>query len=165
MKKILTSLILIGVCGICLYFILIPNTNSIAQESCRNLKLIANDSDKIIHLEHWIENKISDKQFLKSMGWLGVIRGVDSPDEINNLGLDWNYIGIDSSSAMVRLNRNYEDHDNFMDSSTIKSVSFGEGRDSLSIKISQDGEWGIDRLDKIAEKIEFIGDKIALFCY
>ncbi|WKD51031.1 hypothetical protein [Microbulbifer spongiae] len=98
------------------------------------------------------------------MGWSGRSSAQENSEKFSKLELDLDFLGIDPKYAWIQLNRLVKDRDNYLDSKTIKSVSFGEGRNSIIIKIGKSSEYGIDDIDSIKEKLLQINSKISVLC-
>ncbi|MDP5211241.1 hypothetical protein [Microbulbifer sp. 2205BS26-8] len=154
-----TTLIIIPILVAFFYYF-----SSTKKEYCNNLKAIAIDNNKIEYLETWANKKISNKKFLSSMGWSGRSSAQENSEKFSKLELDLDFLGIDPKYAWIQLNRLVKDRDNYLDSKTIKSVSFGEGRNSIIIKIGKSSEYGIDDIDSIKEKLLQINSKISVLC-
>jgi len=131
---------------------------------CGKLVDLAKDDKKIRYIESWIIENINNTNLLKELGYGGVIYSEGNPDFSNLLGLDWGFIGIDEEFASISFNRETNERNDFLISTNIKSVSIGDGRSSLIVKVNDSKQLGIPGMEKYTESLIEISDQISVFC-
>ena len=161
MKKIV---VLIISCLAVLLIFTFGLSKSNYQDSCKRLESIAQDVEKIEYLDKWISTNLSNINFLEYMGKGGLKSMLDNSGSFSLIELDWGYLGIDKQYASLRLNRNFEDIENYLDASTIKSISFGEGRSHIIIKINDSEEFGIEGMDEVKAYMRSFRDDVFVRC-
>jgi len=123
------------------------------KQSCNRLSDVANDEEKIRYLKERTQKIINNNEILKGVGYLGYVE--DRHEDIfSKLDMDWSYIGIDSRSAVFYMYRSRDDRDEYLSSSNIRSVGFGDGRNTIIIKIN-----GGDSLENSGIKV-IDGDQV-----
>jgi hypothetical protein len=134
---------------------------SSAGYNCWRVERIASDPTKIAYLRRWIETSISDPEFLRFVGPSGTrfSRDVALPEDFARFKLDLEKLGTMPWIAGVRFNVDrenlpaYLDKTEQLDTTTIKSVSFDEGRDSIIIKVGDSADLGLGQFEKDAKPI------------
>lgn len=135
------------------------------ESACSGITKIANSVEKINYLESWAEGKLKDKKFLGLMGWKGEIRLADRPELIDVVDIDWRFLGFNEGEVFVKFNRFMVDRDNYLDASTIKSLSFGQGRRlMIFVSLVSSRELGLDWSGESLRKITKVNDKVSVFC-
>ncbi len=111
-------------------------------ESCAKIESIASDPEKITYLTAWIEERMSEDEFLGHMGPLGRVDAIDDMPRFLELGLDIDLLGIDARNAFVRLHGRADPGAAYMQRSDITSVSIGQGRSGVLIIVDEDDVMG-----------------------
>lgn len=132
------------------------------SSSCSVVESIAKDESRIGYIKGWIEQSISNQELLELMGWLGRVRSLDNPEKMSQLKIDWSFLGLNPRLSFVALNRDYDDRESYTNPNNIKSISFGEGRNSVIIKIGSSEGLGLN--EHALERIKQIGPDVYVFC-
>jgi len=128
---------------------------------CKRLETIASDPIKINYFTTWVRKKIQDKKFLEHLGWLGRTSRIDDSEYFDKLDLDIGFIGVNATYPSIELNRNFVDRDDYSDFRNIKSVSLGEGRHRIIVKLNESN--GLGDLIRM-EMLTKINDNVFVYC-
>ena len=132
--------------------------------SCDAIMDVAQNSVKLNYLKSWVDARLSDKDFLLHMGKLGESNALDSQEHFAKLKIDVGYLGIDESIAFVRLNRGMSVNSPITDSSSIKSITVGEGRSSITLVADAKGDHGILGFDNIRQAVKLQNKEFIVVC-
>ncbi|MCG7939920.1 MAG: hypothetical protein N0C88_13880 [Candidatus Thiodiazotropha lotti] len=132
--------------------------------SCDAIIDVAKNSVKLSYLKSWVNTRLSDKDFLLHMGRLGESNALDSPAHFAKLKIDVDYLGIDESIAFVRLNRGVSVNSPITDSSSIKSITVGEGRSSITLVFGVKGDHGILGFENIRQAVKLRNKEFIVVC-
>lgn len=130
---------------------------------CADIIEIAKDRDKIAYLKKWMSERLQDPDFMMLMNRRYAVRLDDDPTQLSILGVDWNYLGLNSHYGSVGLNPSAVARNR--DGSTVKSVSVGEGRHSIIIKVQGSDEFGLDSWSQeILDSMVRVDDDVSVIC-
>lgn len=132
-------------------------------ERCERMEAIALDPDKIAYLRGWVEERLSDEEFLSHMGSLGQSNAIDDKTHFLKLGLDTEFLGIDEQYGFVRLHRPMKQGEISRIDSSISSVSIGEGRSGIVIVLDGRGDANTEEI-AAPNQIRTISEDVLVFC-
>jgi hypothetical protein len=161
--KTVRTILIFGIIVLGLTLLLFEYDKSLPS-SCDAIMEVAKNNDKLKYLKNWINARLSDKDFLLHMGKLGESKALDSREHFAKLKIDVDYLGIDESMAFVRLNRGGAVNSPITDSSTIKSITIGEGRSSITLFVGAKGDHGILGFENIRQKVKLQNKELIVVC-
>lgn len=132
--------------------------------SCDAIIDVAKNSVKLNYLKSWVNARLSDKDFLLHMGRLGESNALDSQVHFAKLKIDVDYLDIDESSAFVRINRGVLVNSPITDSSSIKSITVGEGRSGITLVLDAKGDHGILGFENVRHAVKFQNKELIVVC-
>lgn len=135
-----------------------------SAESCAKIESIASDPEKIAYLKSWIEERMSQEEFLRHMGSLGRVNAIDDRAHFLELGLDLDLLGIDASHGFVRLHGKANTGAAYMQKSNITSFSIGEGRSGVLILLDDEDVMGRLEAGGDHDGLRSFADDIFVFC-
>lgn len=136
------------------------------RSACQRVLDIASDEKEIAYLYQWIDQNLKDEAILEYLGYAGsaeYLTGYDNKDFLS-LAVDWDFLDIDLDYASLTLIRAPDDWDDFMNPDNIQAVQFGEGRNSVILKLDPafeteslgGGEW--------RREVRVINDRVSVYC-
>lgn len=134
-------------------------------ESCARMQEIGSNSEKITYLKSWIEERISQDEFIERFGLHGRISALDDRASFLVLDLDFDLLGIDARYGFVELHRKMEQGVIYSQDSKIIAVSIGDLRNSVVLdlreKIDSDQE---PSLESMIGGLRLISEGVLVSC-
>lgn len=146
------------------FLVILTGYNDSFARGCEKIESIAKNSRKIAYLNNWIQQNISNREILSLLGERGVVRAIDDPTKMDKLGINWGFLGFNKKYVSVKLYRNIADSKNYMDSKSIKSVRFAEGRNSIVILANDSSDLEFEGIEKIRGKVSEVSEGVFLIC-
>lgn len=115
-----------------LFFLFYPDVDEVLGRSCNKLEGIAGSRSDLSFLREWAVQRNGDAEFLEIFEQTDDVYAYDNPRLFSLIDLEWGDFGINEGVASVKIWRN-ENDDQKLD-----AISFGEGRNSLLIKLERD---------------------------
>ena len=137
----------------------------VASNTCTHLEEIGNDSDKVRYLRTWFRESIKDKEFFSHFSYVGYLSAFGAVDRVESLGLDWPYIGIDVRYATISLYHPELSKIANFDTSDIRYVGVGLGREEVVIELNPPSvsEGDAIRYNQ-SGAYKYLGNGVYLFC-
>ena len=136
------------------------------QRACQTILDIAEDEEEIAYLYQWIDETLKDETILEYLGFDG--RAEHHPGYNNkkfrSLGVDWGLLGIDVTYANVTVTRTPDDWNDFTNPDNIQAVQFGEGRNSITLKLDPAFEIKSVGGEEWRHKVRIINDRVSVYC-
>ena len=126
---------------------------------------MAGDEESVAYLYDWVNQNLEDKDLLKTMGYSGRIDSSRVGERsFRSLGINWSKLGINAHYASVSVIRYEVDRDDFMNPDNIKAIRFGEGRNSLILKL--DPTFRTESLGGGTNRseVQVVNDKASVYC-
>lgn len=134
-------------------------------KSCTRMESIGSDPEKIAYLKGWIEEKLSQEEFLERFGLHGRVGALDDKASYLALGLDLDLLGIDPNHGFVALHRKLEKGVVYSRESKIVAVSIGELRNAVVLDLREKKEPDQKRdLESLIGGLRQIGDGVLVSC-
>ena len=131
---------------------------------CDNLYELAQNNEKLNYMRNWIGKNLQGAELLGEFGYSGNISSLDNPTYFQKLKIDWEYLGLKQENASVHIYRESKDQDDLLNPKNILSVSFGQGRDSIILKINDSDNFGFPDNKVFHNKLKYIDNKVAVRC-
>ena len=137
---------------------------NVYSRECQKLVDIGKNEDKVKYIHSWFKGLEKEKDIFSKIGWLGKVRFDIRSVVFDELNIDMTYLGLNKNTAHVTFNREFEDMDFFDRYDNIKSVSVGDGRSSLIVKVSSGSSLGFRDIENYLERIIRVSETASVFC-
>lgn len=154
----------ISILAISLIILGCNQNKNVYPRACQKLVDIGKNEDKIKYIYSWFKGLEKEKDIFSKIGWLGKVRFDIRPFVFEELNIDMTYLGLNKNTAHVTLNREFEDMDFFDRYDNIKSVSVGDGRSTLIVKMSSGSSLGVRDIENYLERIIKVNESVSVFC-
>lgn len=136
------------------------------ENKCEKMIGIAKDDRKITYIRNWALSNIDNKKLNKHLLKRKSIYARQNFDIFNTINFDWEYIGLDKKNAYMSLHGVMDNKINLIDLNKIKSITVGEGRYGLSVKLEEKTKPGIIKKRKKdhTNNVIRINDSVDVYC-
>jgi hypothetical protein len=144
------------------FYLMVHRVQRLHNDTCAGLTAIASDGQKMERVKAWLASRMSDKDFMDAVRQNRYFEPGD-PRLQKYIDLDWRYLGfVPEYASLVFNSRNIERHD--FDAGEIESVSLGQGRSSIIIRLGSAEDLGLRWPAQEAKKMKAVRADVFVYC-
>jgi hypothetical protein len=144
------------------FYLFASEWQELHDDACAGVTRIASDSQKMTYVKSWIASRTSDQEFMNEVRRNRFFEPGD-PRLHEHIDLDWAYLGLTPELVSLAFNvKNAAKRD--FDATRIESVSLGQGRTTIIIRLSKSEDFGLLWPTEELSRIKPIADEIFVYC-
>lgn len=143
------------------FFLLLFEREKLHDGTCAGVTRIAGDAQKMKYVKSWIASRTADQEFMNEIRTSKFFQRGDP--RLQQVDLDWTYLGLTPEFVSLTLNVKSV-NDSEIEASKIESVSIGQGRSTIIIRMSGSEDFGLLWPAEELSKIRPVADDVFVYC-
>jgi len=143
------------------FFLFVFEWGELHDDTCAGVTRIAGDAQKMKYVKSWIASRTADQEFINEIRASRFFQRGDP--RLQQMDLDWAYLGLTPEFVSLAFNVKSASDPEF-EATKIESVSIGQGRSTIIIRLNESEDFGLLWPAEELSKIKPVADDVFVYC-